>query len=134
MMLIPTLNFDMSLCRRMNHCGYIQEQSNRFYGTQINLGSDLRVLVVLNRPFAILTDVTFADGNNNSIPADDGNRAIQDSVAIQAAPPGGQNCNLCKCKFRPMANSGTSASGPSDDPILNLCKGELQILLCGFCP
>ena len=42
-------------------------------------------------PFADLTDVTLADEDSNSIPADDVNRAILDNVAMRVAPPGGQN-------------------------------------------
>ena len=42
-------------------------------------------------PFADLTDVTLADEDSNSIPTDDVNRAILGNVAMQEAPPGGQN-------------------------------------------
>ena len=42
-------------------------------------------------PFADLTDVTLADEDSNSIPTDDVNRAILGNVAMQVAPPGGQN-------------------------------------------
>ena len=38
-----------------------------------------------------LTDVTLADEDSNSIPTDDVNRAILSNVAMQVAPPGGQN-------------------------------------------
>ena len=43
------------------------------------------------RGFADLTDVTLADLDNNSTPADDVNRAILGNMAMQVAPPGGQN-------------------------------------------
>ena len=43
------------------------------------------------RPFADLTDVTLADEDSNSTPADDVNRAILGNVAMQVASPGGQN-------------------------------------------
>ena len=43
------------------------------------------------RPFADLTDVTLADEDGNSKPADYVNRAILGNVAMQVAPPGGQN-------------------------------------------
>ena len=46
---------------------------------------------VHTRPFADLTDVTLADEDSNSTPADDVNRAILGNVAMQVAPPGGQN-------------------------------------------
>jgi len=42
---------------------------------------------------ADLTDVTLADEDSNSKPADDVNRAILGNVAMQVAPPGGQNLN-----------------------------------------
>ena len=35
--------------------------------------------------------VTLADEDSNSIPTDDVNRAILGNVAMQVAPPGGQN-------------------------------------------
>ena len=38
-----------------------------------------------------LTDVTLADEDSNSTPADIVNRAILGNVAMQVAPPGGQN-------------------------------------------
>ena len=58
----------------------------------MSLGSDLWVLMsVRTRGFADLTDVTLADEDSNSIPADDVNRAILDNVAMRVAPPGGQN-------------------------------------------
>ena len=40
--------------------------------------------------FADLTDVTLADEDSNSKPADDVNRAILGNVAMQVAPPGCQ--------------------------------------------
>ena len=40
-----------------------------------------------------LTDVTLADEDSNSTPADVVNRAILGNVAMQVAPPGGQNWN-----------------------------------------
>ena len=43
------------------------------------------------RLFADLTDVTLADEDSNSTPADDVNRAILGNVAMQVAPPGGQH-------------------------------------------
>ena len=56
------------------------------------LGSDLWVLMsVTPRLFADLTDVTLADEDGNFISADDVNRAILGNVAMQVAPPGGQN-------------------------------------------
>ena len=58
----------------------------------MSLGSDLWVLMSLHPgAFADLTDVTLADEDGNSIPTDDVNRAILGSVALQVAPPGGQN-------------------------------------------
>ena len=42
-------------------------------------------------PCADLTDVTLADADRNSTPADYVNRAILGNVAGQVAPPGGQN-------------------------------------------
>ena len=58
----------------------------------MSLGSDLWVLMSLTeRLFADLTDVTLADEDSNSIPTDDVNRAILGNVAMQVAPPGGQN-------------------------------------------
>ena len=41
--------------------------------------------------FADLTDVTLADEDSNSTPADYVNRSILGNVAMQLAPPGGQN-------------------------------------------
>ena len=46
---------------------------------------------VHTRPCADLTDVTLADEDSNSIPADYVKRAILGNVAMQVAPPGGQN-------------------------------------------
>ena len=43
--------------------------------------------------FANLTDVTLADEDSNSTPADYVKRAILGNVAMQVAPPGGQNWN-----------------------------------------
>ena len=40
---------------------------------------------------ADLTDVTLADEDSNLIPTDDVHRAILGNVAMQVAPPGGQN-------------------------------------------
>ena len=48
---------------------------------------------VSTRLNADLTDVTLADEDSNSIPTDDINRAILGNVAMQVAPPGGQNWN-----------------------------------------
>ena len=42
-------------------------------------------------PLADLTDVTLADEDSNSTPADYVKRAILGNVAMQVAPPGGQN-------------------------------------------
>ena len=42
---------------------------------------------------ADLTDVALADEDSNPTPADDVNRAILGNVAMQVAPPGGQNWN-----------------------------------------
>ena len=61
----------------------------------MSLGSDLWVLIYLTQSIqdyvADLTDVTLADEDSNSTPADDVNRAILGNVAMQVAPPGGQN-------------------------------------------
>ena len=58
----------------------------------MSLESDLWVLISLHtRPFADLTDVTLADEDGSSKPADYVNRAILGNVAMQVAPPGGQN-------------------------------------------
>ena len=67
-----------------------------FYRTQVSLGSDLWVLISLThslttRLCADLTDVTLADEESNPIPTNDVNRAILGNVAMQVAPPGGQN-------------------------------------------
>ena len=63
----------------------------------MSLGSDLWVLMSLSESIqdyvADLTDVTLADEDSNSIPTDDVNRAILGNVAMQVAPPGGQNWN-----------------------------------------
>ena len=58
----------------------------------MSLGADLWVLMSVSpRLCADLTDVTLADEDSNSTPADDVNRAILGNVAMQVAPPGGQN-------------------------------------------
>ena len=44
--------------------------------------------------------MTLADEDINSKPADDVDRAILGNVAMQVAPPGGQNWNLCKWKLK----------------------------------
>ena len=41
---------------------------------------------------ADLTDVTLADIDTNSIPADNANRAIQGNVAMQVTQPGKKIC------------------------------------------
>ena len=65
-----------------------------FYRTQVSLGSDLWVWAYVSpRLCADLTDVTLADEDSNSLPSDDVNRAILGNMAMQVAPPGGQNCN-----------------------------------------
>ena len=48
---------------------------------------------ITERPFADLTDVTLAYKDSNSIPTDDVNGVILGNVAMQVAPPGGQNWN-----------------------------------------
>ena len=48
---------------------------------------------VSTRLCADLTDVTLADEDSNSIPTDDVNRAFLGNMAMQEAPPGGQNWN-----------------------------------------
>ena len=55
-----------------------------------------RCLPVSGRPFVDFTDVTLADEDGNSKPADYVNRSILGNVAMHVAPPGGQTCNLCK--------------------------------------
>ena len=65
----------------------------------MSLGSDLWVLMSVSQSvsqsvqdyFEDLTDVTLADEDSNSTPSDDVNRAILGNVAMQVAPPGGQN-------------------------------------------
>ena len=42
-------------------------------------------------PCSDLTEVTLADEDSNSTPADDVDRAILGNEAMQVAPPGGQN-------------------------------------------
>ena len=54
--------------------------------TFLSMGPD-----VSPTPCSDLTDVTLADDDSNSIPTDDVNRAILGNVAMQVAPPGGQN-------------------------------------------
>ena len=56
------------------------------------MGPDVRPSLT-TRGFADLTDVTLADEDSNSIPTDDVNKAILGNVAMQVAPPGGQNWN-----------------------------------------
>ena len=46
---------------------------------------------VSNTPCADLTDMTLADKDDNSIPTGNVNRAISSNVAVQVAPPSGQN-------------------------------------------
>ena len=70
----------------------IHSSTEFFYRTQVSLGSDLWVLMsVHTRLFADLTDVTLADEDSNSTPADDVNRAILGNVAMHVAPSGDQN-------------------------------------------
>ena len=58
----------------------------------MSLGSDLWVLMYLHtRPFADLTDVTLADEDGNSKPADYVNRAILGNVAMQVGPSDGKH-------------------------------------------
>ena len=62
----------------------------------MSLGSDLWVWAYVRpsvspRLCADLTDVTLADEDSNSTPADDVNRAILGNVAMQVAPSGGQH-------------------------------------------
>ena len=45
------------------------------------------------RGFVDLTDVTLADEDSNTTPADYVNRAILGNVAMQVEQPGGQNWN-----------------------------------------
>ena len=77
----------------MSHIRTVSEKHLAcFYRTKVSLGSPLCVLMsVRQRAFADLTDVTLADEDSNSIPTDDVNRAILGNVAMQVAPPGGQN-------------------------------------------
>ena len=49
------------------------------------------IISLTPRPFADLTDVTLADEDSNSTPADDVNRAILGNVAMHVAPSGDQN-------------------------------------------
>ena len=76
-----------------------------FYRTQVSLGSDLWVLMSVSdslhtRLCADLTDVTLADEDSNSTPADYINRAILGNVAMQVAPPGGQKLKKIKNKVK----------------------------------
>ena len=60
----------------------------------MSVGSELWVLMSLSQYRTMCrlnSDVTLADEDSNSIPADDVNRAILGNVAMQVAPPGGQN-------------------------------------------
>ena len=58
----------------------------------MSLGSDLWVLISLTpRLCSDLTDVTLADEDSNSTPADDVNRAILGNMAMHVAPSGDQN-------------------------------------------
>ena len=57
-----------------------------------------------------LTDVTLADEDTNSILTDNANRAIQGNVTMHVMQPGGQICNICKCRHL-MANFGTNTRG-----------------------
>ena len=67
-------------------------KKSHFYRTQVSLGSDLWVRFSLTKPLcADLTDVTLADEDSNSTPADDVNRAILGNVAMHVAPSGDQN-------------------------------------------
>ena len=68
---------------------------DRFYRTQVYLGSDLWVCLSLTNkqtktPFANLTDVTLADEDTNSILTDNANRAIQGNVVMQIYQSGCQ--------------------------------------------
>ena len=54
-----------------------------------SIGSDLSKS--LEDYFTDLTDVTLADEDSNSTPADDVNRAIPGTVEMQVLPPSGQN-------------------------------------------
>ena len=68
--------------------------SATFYGTQVYLGSNLRVRVSLTkRRLADLTDVTLADEDTNSILTENANRASQGNVTMQITQPGGQLWN-----------------------------------------
>ena len=55
-----------------------------------SMGPDVRPSLH-TRGFADLTDVTLADEDSNSTPADDVNRAILGNVAMHVAPSGDQN-------------------------------------------
>ena len=54
------------------------------------MGLNVR-LSLTTTPCANLTDAILADEDSNSIPTDDVNRAILGNVAMQVAPPDGQN-------------------------------------------
>ena len=79
--------------------GHALEHGNRFASTFFlsdpgvpgvrSMGPD--VTQSIQDYFADLTDVTLADEDSNSTPADYVNRAILGNVAMQVAPPGGQN-------------------------------------------
>ena len=79
----------------------------------MSLGSDLWVLMSLTQSIqdyvAVLTDVTLADEDTNSIPTDNANEATQGNAAMQVTQPGDQICNLCKWPHL-IANFGTNAS------------------------
>ena len=67
-----------------------------FYWTQVSLGSDLWVLMSVRHSHSqslcrLIADVTLANKDINSIPTNYVNRAIPGIVAMQVAPPGGQN-------------------------------------------
>ena len=58
---------------------------------------------------ADLTDMTLADEDTNSIPTDNGNKAIQGNVAMEGTWPGGQLWNLMTTWL--VSKFATSASG-----------------------
>ena len=55
------------------------------------MGPDVTLSLTHYKTSADLTDVTLADDDSNSIPTDDVNKAIPGNVAMQVAPPVGQN-------------------------------------------
>ena len=57
----------------------------------LDLGKPGVRMSVTETPCVDLTDVTLADEDTNSILTDNVNRAILGNVAMQVAPPGGQN-------------------------------------------